>query len=560
MARLIPDMLPSEIENPGERRVAEALVEQLPKRVEVVHSFNWLGEDRRGRLTEGECDFVLIDPRNGLLFVEVKGGGIEYDPDARVWRRTLPDGRARKLRRNPFDQASRSMHEIVGMVARELGADANQPPFTRAYAVAFPDSRCSGVLPANMRPDLLLDAEKCRDMAASVQRVFDSFRRPSHRALSNQETEAARRVLFPEFRILPVLWRRVQDQEEQLARLTAEQQRLLVFLAHRPLAAIQGVAGSGKTLLALAKAQEAARRGMRALLLCYNKPLKEWLRRAAPQDLGGALTVENYHGLAFALCAKAGVEFRPQAAEDEYAFWQDKAPELLVEACDRLGPEHQFDAVVVDEGQDFRDLWWTSLESVFRAPARKGCYYVFYDPDQNLYVEEPDYPAELGEPFALLGNCRNTLRIAEHCAALVGRPARVLDGVPAGDDPEVLLARDLPSAFRLAGKRVREWVMPDAGGLDPSQVAVLAPSRAKDAWPAAFQNVPACAELGPWREGEGVLLATWARFKGLEADAVIVVDNLDDTAENTRANRYVARSRAKHLLTVIQVKEGEGRA
>jgi hypothetical protein len=40
MAKLFPVMNPNDIENPGERRVAKALVDQLPNRVEVFHSFN----------------------------------------------------------------------------------------------------------------------------------------------------------------------------------------------------------------------------------------------------------------------------------------------------------------------------------------------------------------------------------------------------------------------------------------------------------------------------------------------------------------------------------------
>ena len=69
MARLIPRIDPSEIINSGERKVAEALVSQLPNDVEVFHSFNWLRSNSRGTLLEGESDFVVIDPDHGLLFI-----------------------------------------------------------------------------------------------------------------------------------------------------------------------------------------------------------------------------------------------------------------------------------------------------------------------------------------------------------------------------------------------------------------------------------------------------------------------------------------------------------
>ena len=92
MARLFPKIDPSEIENPGERKVAQALVGQLPSRVEIFHSFHWMGDGRKGTVVEGECDFVLLDPENGLLFVEVKGGALDFDPERMVWTRTTPSG------------------------------------------------------------------------------------------------------------------------------------------------------------------------------------------------------------------------------------------------------------------------------------------------------------------------------------------------------------------------------------------------------------------------------------------------------------------------------------
>ena len=55
------------------------------------------------------------------------------------------------------------------------------------------------------------------------------------------------------------------------------------------------------------------------------------------------------------------------------------------------------------------------------------------------------------------------------------------------------------------------------------------------------------------------MITSWKRFKGLEADAVVTIEKPAKTGDNAKANanRYVARSRAKHLLTVIEVPVGE---
>lgn len=55
-----------------------------------------------------------------------------------------------------------------------------------------------------------------------------------------------------------MVWRKIEDPEERLRRLIEPQRRLLDYLAHQPRVAIRGVAGSGKTMLAQAKAQREA--------------------------------------------------------------------------------------------------------------------------------------------------------------------------------------------------------------------------------------------------------------------------------------------------------------
>lgn len=551
MAKLFPALDYSTIENPGERFVASALVEQLPSQIEVFHSFNWLTRNRQGTLMEGECDFVLLDPERGLLFVEVKGGSLVFD--GREWVREV-GGERRSLNKDPFSQAQRAMHDLVDLVKRRFPGTSDLP-FTYGFAVAFPDCRVGGTLPPSIQAELILDATRLKDLEGAIRRVFASFARNSHRALTERELESVREALYPKYQLLPVVWRKVEDQEERLRRLTAAQQRILDILANQPKAAIRGVAGSGKTILALAKAQSLARAGVRTLLLCYNRPLKDWLQEAVPESFREHLMIDTYHGLAEDMCKAAGLRLHEMGNPKDQTFWTESVPEALMQASERLGPEHKFDAVVVDEGQDFHDLWWTSMDSVFRDSAKKVCYYVFYDPKQNLFVEQPSLPGELGQPFELLENCRNTVRIGEHCAALVGYENRHRDGAPVGDAPEIVRVRTLAEALKEAGRRVRLLCMSNQGGLRMSQVAVLAPGFTEKSWPAHFDTIPLTKSFDQWRRNECVLIASWSRFKGLEADAIVIIDVPAKDPCHVEANKYVARSRAKHLLTVIEVEQ-----
>ena len=262
MAKLFPALNPADIRNQGERTVARALVEHLPNRVEVFHGFNWLTRSRAGTIQEGECDFVLLDANHGLLFVEVKGGSLLFD--GRQWVRIVR-GEERLLNKDPFAQAQRGMHDIVGLVRDQFGRAGDNLPFIYGFAVAFPDCRFDGQLPPSIQRELILDAARLRQVDDSVRRIFRSFNRPDHRALTDRSVESVRAALFPKYRLIPVMWRKIEDQEERLRRMTDDQQRILEILANRTTAAIQGVAGSGKTILALAKAQAIARAGARTL-------------------------------------------------------------------------------------------------------------------------------------------------------------------------------------------------------------------------------------------------------------------------------------------------------
>lgn len=554
MARLFPKIEPAEIENSGERKVATALVSQLPPEVEVFHSFHWMSNKNDGTVEQGECDFVVVDPNNGVIFVEVKGGTLEYDSRRDEWIRVHSADSHEVLKKDPFAQARSSMYDIIERIGSKFAGGSDNLPFTYGYAVAFPDFRYSGSLPASIMPDLVLDALKCRDIAQSIERIFERFRKSAHRPLSSRDIQSIHESLLPHFALVPVIWRKVEDQEERLHRLTADQQNLLRFMGQQSCAAIEGVAGSGKTILALAKAQECVRAGLRTLFLCYNRPLADWLAQAVPEE--GHLVIKNYHGLVDSFCRAANMPIWEGADIEDANFWNNQAPENLMAACGILGDDYKFDALIVDEGQDFRELWWTSLDEVFRDASAKACYYVFYDPYQNIYVKNPVLPEEFGKPFLLPINCRNTVKIAEHCASIVGRTGEARSGAPVGDDPEVKNARSVADGFKKAGKQVRAWCTSNAGGLKSSQVVVLAPRSTKSHWPKDFLSVPTTTDFDEWRANKGVLISTWGRFKGLEADAVVILEPQSSAIEIDDSSRYVARSRAKHLLLIIEVHDG----
>ena len=215
---------------------------------------------------------------------------------------------------------------------------------------------------------------------------------------------------------------------------------------------LKAVPETGKTLLAIAKAQSLAASGLRTLLVCYNRALKDWLVQNLSDEFGSLLSIQTYHNLVAEFCEKANIQFIEGGKSPDQKFWDEVAPERLMDACDGLACDQKFDAVIVDEAQDFKSLWWDSLESVFRDPDDKSCYYVFYDPRQNLYVKDSvELPSELGPPYPLSTNCRNTVKIAQHCASIINERVKTNSNSPSGISPEIHSEPDWQSGFRKAG-------------------------------------------------------------------------------------------------------------
>ena len=118
----------------------------------------------------------------------------------------------------------------------------------------------------------------------------------------------------------------------------------------------------------------------------------------------------TFHELCTTLAARASLVSPTGMRENE--LFDDVWPELLMQAYDRL-EEVRYDAVIVDEGQDFLPLWWTAVQAGLD-PDGPGLLRIFYDNNQRVYASANDLPKEVSLiPIRLTLNLRNTRRIHE---------------------------------------------------------------------------------------------------------------------------------------------------
>lgn len=527
MAQLYPPNLAPSTQ-PSETRVWMAL-QKLNDQWRVYHSLNWKAE------RDGEADFVLLHPDYGLIVLEVKGGDVG-----------VADGQWFSIDRNsvqhwikdPFEQAMVSKKTLIAYLGDNLNSH-----IPAVHGVVFPDADAAVSMGLNAPASLIMAKPDLVNPEPFLIRLARQDGNPT--SLGDEQATSISQLLAPTVTVR----RRVSDDVRQaIARITTwteEQKGYLDDLADNPRQLILGGAGTGKTVLAKEKARRLAAEGKHVLLTCFNKPLAQAM--AAELDEEPLITVAHFHQLVEEQARSARDEAYPgTGAAMEFppvrdkAFWDEGSADLLVAAAGLLGT--RFDAVIVDEGQDFLPGWFAALE--FMLPETDGVFYVFADPKQTLYRDEWDPPFE-GHTFRLRKNCRNTNPIAEKVAAAVGQKVEAMGAH--GPAPEFEAASN--EEEMVDGVRQALHRLINEEGLEPSQVVVLCQRKA-DAVLLRQQSLAGQKLVRLEARSDGVVTETIHLFKGLESDACVIVLH-DASHARGIAVAYVGMSRARVRLIVV---------
>lgn len=190
----------------------------------------------------------------------------------------------------------------------------------------------------------------------------------------------------------------------EIEALTQEQFNVIQYLRYEKRVRISGTAGSGKTLVAAEKAIRLAASGVRVLFLCHNPLLADRVRQALR---GQQVDIIDF-------CTWVDNLLHIEEPRDPNFGWthyQEPDPQSLNAALDVLATHYgeKYDAIIVDEGQDFREEWWLLIEAALKEPG-KSVFYIFHDNNQSLLMHRSVYPIK-NPVIDLSKNCRNAGRI-----------------------------------------------------------------------------------------------------------------------------------------------------
>lgn len=346
-------------------------------------------------------DFVVFNPRRGLLVLEVKDWKLDTirDIDRQSASILTPNGLKRVA--NPLEQARQYAHEVSNLLQRDPQLTINSGRlqgtllFPWSYGIVLANISRKQFDSTNLGEVIEAHRVICQDeMTESVdaeafqERLWGMLPFARSVPLALPQIDRIRWHLFPEIRIaaptqnglfneqepeIPDIVRVMDLQQEQLARSLGEGHRV-----------IHGVAGSGKTLILGYRAEHLAKICARPILiLCYNQTLAKRLTQTMDKKgLAEKVHVRTFHQWCRAQLIAYNADL-PAKNDDKNAFFADMVDRVIRAVEANIIPAGQYDAVLIDEGHDFQPEWLKLVAQMVN-PSTNSLL-VLYDDAQSIY-------------------------------------------------------------------------------------------------------------------------------------------------------------------------------
>ena len=518
-----------------------------------------------------EADFVVLIPQKGLVVIEVKDW-----PEMRLlhgrWQSRKDSAGPWKTHTHaPLEQANIAMQKIMRSLAR-CGCIPQSPQ-------RWPEHRHMALLThgipvqeggANNLPFgslYLCGADELQHLQQRIEVLF---------VLSQPERMSAHRVrkitesLAPSVRFHMSLGSYLQEMDSAAANIL----NILPSLYESTGGIrVEGSAGTGKTVMACAEAarlaSEAPRDGQHhVLMLCFNHAMAHELQQQPLlMEQKETLLISTFHDFCISHILK------PARAEHlvNYHGPGDRLPEEALLYISSLLPQlPHYDAIFVDEAQDFRRQWWDIIQHLLNPG---GKLYLFADQHQDLYDRYNQLP-ELSTRVRLTANLRNAHQVAQFSCAMLPEESRHMNLLPMNGDGVFLSpAADTPEARAAEVHQIIQYLLSSKAGIRLQDIVVLSPWRITH-HRCSLSLVPGLA-IAPAEEtpdlaarrrdncrsdhATRIFASTIKSFKGQEAAYIIVTDviGLNESRGFDMKELYTACTRARYGLYIVPSTAGK---
>ena len=562
-------------------------------------------------------DFILLHPRRGLFVLEVKGWRLDRIRDILPGKKGR-GGQDKTLVLYAFDEEPTEVEaplEQLGKYLREirrklkghsevLEISAKKLSSIFDGAVVFTNIERSEAEYAGedsfeqQRKKILTSKKSCR---AAYKSEINSWKndtrllertlsadRDANLALTPGQMDLIRGIVHdPESRLLsPPRPRELvaevapKHAPQELRVLSQEQENIARYPIGSGHRVLFGVAGSGKTIILIARARWQAMLSPECeiLVLCFNRSLSLYIAKVLE-------CYKNIHVMTFHAWVRERLEFEADFNEKEYGT-------KLLAHLNEISTD-KYDSILIDECQDWKPEWFRAVLHAARDP-KGGDLLIVGDGSQSIYREQGGFRWEdcgiKPQPWRVNGSSASLVlersyRSTQKIVALASSFAR--GGADTWDDsgkdipsllpdpcdcyredglkPKLARFNDRKSEMAFVAKQV-QGLIKTIDSLEPCDFTVIYPARTKpddaeEKYRALTDKLNAeniCCEhirggAIPVRNqerlitGNSVKLVNVQQFKGLEQRVCFIV-GVEEFKDEDDKLLYVAMTRATDWL------------
>ncbi|GBF29176.1 ATP-dependent DNA helicase Rep [bacterium MnTg03] len=570
MALMYPDTNAARVifASRAEEAFYEACRDSLSDAWTVYYSRTLSTIDRDSGLKDNEIDFVLYHHQYGVLVIEVKGGRIRYNAQNGKFYSINRYGETFKIK-DPFQQALVWKSRFW----RVLRNRNIKVPVS--HAVAFPSVHESEIEEsAAIVPAIVIGRQKMASLASALKNLVTHVQ-PKHHLKFEDVTGDLHDVLWgKDFTSKLFLKDYLTSHDLRVKDVEVIQETLVQPIAASSRLAIEGEAGTGKTLIALLLARHFRGQGRRVLMLSSNPLLNQYLKDEAGTGVDVKTYIELGEGFGVHLLNP------PPDFDGSREDWsQYEAPDRLIKAI--TATEQRYDVLLCDEAQDVQPFWWEAVEAVLATEDSR--FLIFFDRSQGIFGAGgsdkgfvPEEVLPFAQPyFPLVYNYRTTREIASFARSFrTGSQIIQSHCGRLGYIPELVLYDDAQDCRGKLGRLFRKLFREE--DVSPSDVTLLS-ARNPNTAESVLKPTDIIARYGlrllsadqaqssnSGKASNRVDLATISGFKGLETPIVILLNiseyNLPLDNPIMSSLVYVACTRAKHMLYIMVQKDDPKRA
>ena len=540
---IYPSTFPEYSNNRAEKKVFMALDALDPYDFDVFWNRTFAGKTKEEDNLY-EIDFLVFDLRseqlNHIYVIEVKGGNVVFKADENSWRQS-----GRLMETSPDHQAMGYVSNIISRYQKQLLHSVSV-----TWLLWFPDGEIdSENLPTQFDTWRLFDQADLDNPQDAFDEVRESPNNQhyGYKGISLDEYEVnIKKDLLQDLGITQNLRTLMEDMNISIERAEVNQKLILTGFFEMDRLAVEGCAGSGKTILAKCGAELLNERGSKVLFLCFNKFLSYEVDAKMSEDI----RTDTFHNFMREFVDDREPDWFEIQQKDTSFFDKtlpDKFRELLKSAPPR--EDDKFGVIIMDEAQDMEVGWLNLLLKFLKSD---GKYFLFYDRRQNIFNKNFDLPiSEKWTKLPLQYNYRNTKKINDFINIHTG--TNFISGlVPDGEDVKLRtynIEEPAGALFRCLSEVHR------MGKIALKDILIITDGSTKDWKLEELSSDGFCYELLEAEEEKDpskVYYTSINRFKGCEAEVVILMlhQTLDKITDKNLL--YTQMSRAKTLLYVLE--------